>query len=145
LLELNLKKEYPMEMTNVTHLSITPFYIALLGILFLPFTLRVGLYRVKNNISIGDGQDDELIKRNRGQGNFIETVPLAVMLILLMELLGASSTWLHALGVLLVGGRLLHYLGITGLGPFICRPIGMFATLSIYLVAPAWILINSTL
>ena len=83
-----------MEMTNVTHLSITPFYIALLGILFLPFTLRVVLYRVKNNISIGDGQDDELIKRNRGQGNFIETVPLAVMLILLMELLGASSTWL---------------------------------------------------
>jgi len=134
-----------MEMTTVTHLSITPFYIALLGILFLPFTLRVGLYRVKNNISIGDGQDDELIKRNRGQGNFIETVPLAVMLILLMELLGASSTWLHALGVLLVGGRLLHYLGITGLGPFICRPIGMFSTLSIYLVAPAWILINSTL
>jgi uncharacterized membrane protein YecN with MAPEG domain len=134
-----------MEMTNVTHLSITPFYIALLGILFLPFTLRVGLYRVKNNISIGDGQDDELIKRNRGQGNFIETVPLAVMLILLMELLGASSTWLHALGVLLVGGRILHYLGITGLGPFICRPIGMFATLSIYLVAPAWIFINSML
>ena len=134
-----------MEMTNVTHLSITPFYIALLGILFLPFTLRVGLYRVKNNISIGDGQDDELIKRNRGQGNFIETVPLAVMLILLMELLGASSTWLHALGVLLVGGRILHYLGITGLGPFICRPIGMFATLSIYLVAPGWIFINSML
>jgi len=134
-----------MEMTTVTHLSITPFYIALLGILFLPFTLRVGLYRVKNNISIGDGQDDELIKRNRGQGNFIETVPLAVMLILLMELLGASSTWLHALGVLLVGGRILHYLGITGLGPFICRPIGMFATLSIYLIAPAWILINSNL
>ena len=132
-----------MEMTNVTHLSITPFYIALLGILFLPFTLRVGLYRVKNNISIGDGQDDELIKRNRGQGNFIETVPLAVMLILLMELLGASSTWLHALGVLLVGGRLLHYLGITGLGPFLCRPIGMFATMTIYLVAPSWILISS--
>ena len=134
-----------MEMTTVTHLSVTPFYIALLGILFLPFTLRVGLYRVKNNISIGDGQDDELIKRNRGQGNFIETVPLAVMLILLMELLGASSTWLHALGVLLVGGRILHYLGITGLGPFICRPIGMFATLSIYLIAPAWILISSML
>ena len=40
-----------MEMSNAAHLSITPFYIALLGILFLPFTLRVGLYRVKNNIS----------------------------------------------------------------------------------------------
>jgi uncharacterized protein len=132
-----------MEVSNVATLSITPFYIAILGILFFPFTLRVGLYRVKNNISIGDGQDEELIKRNRGQGNFIETVPLAVILILLMELLGASSTWLHALGVLLVGGRLLHYLGITGLGPFLCRPIGMFATMTIYLVAPSWILISS--
>ena len=132
-----------MEVSNVATLSITPFYIAILGILFFPFTLRVGLYRVKNNISIGDGQDEELIKRNRGQGNFIETVPLAVILILLMELLGASSTWLHALGVLLVGGRLLHYLGIRGLGPFLCRPIGMFATLTIYLVAPSWILISS--
>ena len=132
-----------MEVSNVATLSITPFYIAILGILFFPFTLRVGLYRVKNNISIGDGQDEELIKRNRGQGNFIETVPLAVILILLMELLGASSTWLHALGVLLVGGRLLHYLGITGLGTFLCRPIGMFATMTIYLVAPSWILISS--
>ena len=132
-----------MEVSNVATLSITPFYIAILGILFFPFTLRVGLYRVKNNISIGDAQDEELIKRNRGQGNFIETVPLAVILILLMELLGASSTWLHALGVLLVGGRLLHYLGITGLGPFLCRPIGMFATMTIYLVAPSWILISS--
>jgi uncharacterized protein len=132
-----------MEVSNVATLSITPFYIAILGILFFPFTLRVGLYRVKNNISIGDGQDEELIKRNRGQGNFIETVPLAVILILLMELLGASSTWLHALGVLLVGGRLLHYLGITGLGPFLCRPIGIFATMTIYLVAPSWILISS--
>ena len=105
-----------MEMSNIAHLSITPMYIALLGILFVPFTMRVGLYRVKNDISIGDSQDEELIKRNRGQGNFIETVPLAVVLILLMELLGANGTWLHALGILLVGGRLLHYLGITGLG-----------------------------
>ena len=82
-------------------------------------------------------------KLGEDQGNFIETVPLAEVLILLMELLGANGTWLHALGILLVGGRLLHYLGITGLGPFLCRPIGMFATLSVYLVAPLWILINS--
>ncbi len=131
-----------MEMDNITLLSITPIYIALLGILFIPFTLRVGLYRVKSEILIGDGQDEELIKRNRGQGNFIETVPLAVVLLLLMEILGAGPTWLHALGALLVGGRILHYLGITGLGAAFFRPVGMFATLGVYLVAPAWILID---
>ena len=48
-----------MEMSNIAHLSITPMYIALLGILFVPFTMRVGLYRVKNKILIGDGADPE--------------------------------------------------------------------------------------
>jgi len=129
-----------MEMPNINLLSITPIYIALLGILFVPFTMRVGLYRVKNEIIIGDGKDEELIRRIRGQGNFVETVPLAVVLVLLMEILGAGDTWLHALCALLVGGRFLHYLGITELAPSICRPAGMFATLSIYFVAPIWIL-----
>jgi len=130
-----------MEAININLLSITPIYIAVLGLLFIPLTLRVGVYRVKNKINLGDGQDEELIKRSRGQGNFIESVPLAVVLLLLMELLGADATWLHTLGVLLVGGRVLHYLGITDLGPFVCRPIGMFATLSVYLVASSWILV----
>ena len=131
-----------MEMPNINLLSITPIYIALLGILFVPFTMRVGLYRVKNEIIIGDGKDEELIRRIRGQGNFVETVPLAVVLLLLMEILGAGETWLHALCALLVGGRFLHYLGITELAPSICRPAGMFATLSIYFVAPIWILMD---
>jgi uncharacterized membrane protein YecN with MAPEG domain len=104
--------------------------------------MRVGLYRVKNEIIIGDGKDEELIRRIRGQGNFVETVPLAVVLLLLMEILGAGDTWLHALCALLVGGRFLHYLGITELAPSICRPAGMFATLSIYFVAPIWILMD---
>ena len=131
-----------MEMPNINLLSITPIYIALLGILFVPFTMRVGLYRVKNEIIIGDGKDEELIRRIRGQGNFVETVPLAVVLVLLMEIRGAGDTWLHALCALLVGGRLLHYLGITELAPSIYRPVGMFATLSIYFVAPIWILMD---
>jgi uncharacterized membrane protein YecN with MAPEG domain len=131
-----------MEISNISLLTITPIYIALLGILFIPFTMRVGLYRVKNKINLGDGQDEKLIKLARGQGNFIESVPLAVVLLLVMEVLGAGSVWLHTLGVLLVGGRSLHYLGITGLGHLLCRPVGMLATLSVYLVSSVWILLN---
>ena len=131
-----------MEMPSLGILSVTPLYLALLAILFVPFTLRVGLYRTQHKINIGDGQDENMIKLIRGQGNFVETVPLAILLIIVMEVLGASDTWLHSLGALLVAGRLLHYLGITELGPFLCRPIGMFATLAVYLVAPVWILID---
>ena len=129
-----------MEMPSMSLLSITPMYVAVLGVLFIPFTLRVGLYRVKNSIDIGDGKDNTLIKLNRGQGNFIETVPLAVILLIVMEILGASSTWLHTLGALLVVGRCLHYVGITGAGPAICRPLGMFSTLGVYAGSSFWIL-----
>jgi uncharacterized membrane protein YecN with MAPEG domain len=131
-----------MEMPSLSLLSVTPIYIALLALLFIPFTMRVALYRVKNEINLGDGGDAEMIKRIRGQGNFIETVPLAVILLLVMELMGAGDTWLHALGAALVIGRLLHYLSITELGPFIGRPIGMVATLATYIIAPIWILMD---
>jgi hypothetical protein len=131
-----------MELPNINLLSITPIYLALLGILFVPFTMRVGLYRVKNKINLGDGADPELLRRIRGQGNFIETVPLAILLLIVMESLGASATWLHALGAVLVVGRCLHYLAIIELGPLIFRPIGMVATFATYLVAPVWILVD---
>lgn len=130
-----------MDMPSMNLLTISPIYLALLGILFIPFTMRVGAYRMKNKVNLGDGGDPELIKRIRGQGNFVETVPLAILLIVVMEVLGAGDMWLHGLGTALVAGRFLHYLGVTDLGPFVCRPIGMFATLAVYLVAPVWILV----
>ena len=123
-------------------LSVSPLYLALLGLIFVPMTMRVGLYRIKNKINLGDGDDAEMLRRIRGQANFIETVPLAALLIVAMDLMGAGANWLHALGALLVLGRLLHYVGLTRLGPFVCRPIGMFATLGVYLVSVAWILVK---
>lgn len=123
-------------------LSVTPLYIAILGLLFIPFTLRAGLYRVQSNILIGTGDDPEMLRRSRGQANFIETVPMALFLLIAMELLGAAAVWLHALGGLLVFGRIAHYLGLTELGPGLLRPVGMMATLLTVLVSAVWILIR---
>ena len=121
-------------------LGITPIYIALLGLFFIPITLRVGMYRVSNKISLGDGGDPELLKRMRGQANFIETVPLVALMLVMMDVAGATSPWLHTVGALLLGGRVLHYIGLTGIGPFVCRPIGIFATLGAYLAASGWLI-----
>ena len=121
-------------------LSITPVYVAVLGLIFIPITLRVGLYRVKNKIDLGDGGDKKLLRIMRAQANFIETVPLVAIMLVLMELAGAAPTWLHSVGGLLIGGRVLHYIGLSGMGPFIGRPIGIFATLISYLVAAGWLL-----
>ncbi len=123
-------------------LSVTPLYVALLGLVFIVITLRVGLYRVKTKVNIGNGEDPELLRRVRGQGNFIETVPMALFLLIVMEVLGVSDTWLHILGATLVAGRILHYLGLTEIGPFICRPLGMMGTLLPILVSSIWILVD---
>jgi len=78
-------------------LSVTPIYIAVLGLVFITLTMRAGLYRAKTKIFIGVGDDPEMLRRMRGQANFVETVPIALFLLLTMEVLGASSIWLHAL------------------------------------------------
>jgi uncharacterized membrane protein YecN with MAPEG domain len=129
-----------MELPSISLLSVTPIYLAILGLLFVPLTLRVGLYRASNGIDIGDGGDDAMLRRIRCHANFIETVPLAAILLVCMELMGAGDTWLHTLGATLVISRILHYLGLSGMGPFIGRPLGMVGTLTVYLVAGCWIL-----
>lgn len=126
-----------------TLLSITPIYIALLGLLFIPFTLRAGLYRVQSNIFIGTGNDPEMLRRIRGQGNFVETVPIALLLLVAMELVGAKDAWLQVLGFALILGRICHYLAITELGPKVLRPIGMSTTMLTILVSSLWLLINA--
>jgi uncharacterized membrane protein YecN with MAPEG domain len=123
-------------------LSITPIYIGILGLLFIVFTMRAGLYRVKTKILIGTGDDPEMVRRMRGQANFIETVPMALFLLIVMEVLGASDIWLNALGLALVLGRIAHYLGLTELGPLAFRSTGMAATLVTILASSLWILID---
>jgi hypothetical protein len=124
--------------------TISTIYAAILGLLFVPFTFYVGSYRVKHKILLLDGGDKELARRIRAQGNFVETVPLAVILIVLMELNGASDTWLHSLGVVLVVARVMHYLTIaTNPANTVPRALGMVGTLGVYLAAAGWLLVSS--
>ncbi len=129
-----------MELPSISLLSVTPIYIAILGLVFVPITLRVGLYRLNNKVDIGDGGSDHLLRLIRCQANFVETTPLAVVLLVVMELMGAGDTWLHSLGATLVVARLAHYLGFSGMGPFVGRPVGMVGTFAVYIVSSVWIL-----
>lgn len=128
-------------MDTTTMLATTPIYIAILGLLFIPFTARAGLYRLKSKIFIGTGDDPEMLRRVRGQANFIETVPIALFLLIVMELVGANSLWLHALGGALVFGRITHYIGLTEMGPLAFRPLGMGVTMLTILTSAIWILV----
>ncbi|MCP4888489.1 MAG: glutathione S-transferase [Planctomycetaceae bacterium] len=126
-------------MEPVPVLIITPIYVAILGLLFLPITMRVAVYRIKSRISLGAGDDPEMLRRMRGQANFVETVPMALFVLIVMEVSGASSTWLHALGLMLVLGRIVHYLGLVQIAPLAFRVAGIAATLLTILIGSIWI------
>ena len=125
-----------------TDISVTLIFAAIFGFMHVVFTLRVGNYRFKSKISLGDGGDRELLKRVRAQGNFIENVPIALLLILLNDLDGAEDSTLMLMGSILLISRLTHYLTIaTRKLPWILRPLSMLGTLGTILAASVMLLI----
>ncbi len=129
-------------MEPISLLNTTPIYVAILGLLFLPLTARVAAYRIKSKISLGTGDDPEMLRRMRGQANFTETVPIALLLLIVMEVLGASDTWLHGLGLTLVLGRIVHYFGLIEVAPLAFRAMGIAATLLTILLGSVWIALD---
>ena len=92
---------------------ITAAYAGLLGLIFLVLTVRVVLRRGAVKTTIGTGGDILLERRIRAHGNFIEFVPLVLILMILLEM-QASSIWIvHLVGVCLVVGRVIHCVNIS--------------------------------
>lgn len=110
---------------------ITPAYGVLLVLLMAGLTLRVVFLRRKHQIGIGSGENRDLAKAVRAHANAAETIPLALVLLLIGELVGLSGTLLHAAGSVLVVGRVLHAFGLSQhAGYSFGRFFGMVMTLA---------------
>lgn len=118
-------------------ISITPLYAGILGLLLVALSIRVvAVVRAKGEVGYGDGGNSDFTTVVRGQGNFIEYVPHALILMALAELNGASATMIHGLGIALVVARLAHPIGLTtgaGVNPF--RLVGTSLTWIVIAVA----------
>jgi hypothetical protein len=97
--------------TDMT-VPVAGFYAALLAIVCVALMSMVGQYRGKLGVSLGDAGDREMIERNRRHLNFVENVPLALLLIALVEANGAGKLWVHLLGATLLVSRIVHPFGI---------------------------------
>lgn len=84
--------------------------------------IRIGEVRRAEKISIGDGGNEKLIARMRAQANFIENVPLVLILVVLIEMavggtidgVAHSPVWLWIVAGLFMVGRVAHALGMDG-------------------------------
>lgn len=89
-------------------MTITMLYAGLLALVLLGLALNVIKVRGATHINVGDGGNEKLIRAMRGQGNFIEYVPLCVLMLAALEMAGLSALCLHILGAALLLGRLMH-------------------------------------
>lgn len=112
---------------------ITSLYGAAAGVLLLLLSWLVVRARWRYGTSLGTGTEPTMIRAVRVHGNFVEYVPLALLLLLLTELNGLPAWFLHAAGVLLLTCRALH---AWGLGTTPGRSFGRF-----YGTAGTWLVI----
>ena len=97
--------------------AITPIYAALLALLYVWLSARVIAGRYRFKVSLGDAGQEALVTRIRGHANAAEYIPLGLILLVLVELRGAPPMAVHALGLMLLGGRVLHALAFRGEKP----------------------------
>ena len=94
------------------YIPVTTFYASLLGLLLIVLSALVSKHRRKARVSIGVGDNIGLERASRVHGNFIEYVPIALILLLMLELEISKMWLLHLLGAMLLMGRLLHAWGL---------------------------------
>jgi len=122
--------------------TVTLLYAGILGLIALVLGFIAGSIRGKLGIPIGDGDRSDLHAAMRRHGNFIEWVPMILILFGLLEVHGASATAMHGMGAALVVSRVLHAIGLNAdTIQSIPRLIGAFGTVAILLTASVWAIV----
>ena len=98
--------------------------------------------RLGQGLGEGHGADDRLLRAVRTHGNFVENVPLALVLLALTELQVGTLASVRVAGGALVLGRLLHASALARTaGPHLARTAGVVLTWVCFLllaVVLAW-------
>ncbi len=94
-------------------MEITLLYTSLITILTIFLAFKVGIARGKTNTLLGEGDSSELLQSIRSHGNLIEHAPLALLLLLLLEMHGVTDWKLHLLGSSFFLLRILHAYGLS--------------------------------
>lgn len=122
---------------------VTALYAALLALLLMLLSLRVSLLRRSTGTFFGPGEDRRLARAIRAHANFIEYTPMALLLLLLLEARDVAPGLLHILGGAVLGGRVLHALGLSPEPErLILRQMGMLLTLGALSVGAVLLLLG---
>ena len=118
--------------------QITLIIAAALALLNVWLGVRVSRVRVSRKVSLGHGGVPGMQARIRAHANFNEYVPMALILMGLIEMNIGASRWLWAIGALLVVARVLHPFGMDRPVPNPYRALGAVLTFASLLLLVGW-------
>ncbi len=135
-------------------LPVTACTAAILALLYIALSARVVMGRAKSKISLGDdaatsasygdgSATPPLLTAIRGHGNFAEYVPLALILLAIVEASGAAYFLCLILAAMLLIGRILHPFGLARPAPNAARAAGVMLTWAMILVSSLIILVKA--
>jgi uncharacterized membrane protein YecN with MAPEG domain len=94
-------------------MEITLLYTSLITILAIFLAFKVGITRGKTNTLLGEGDSSELLQSIRSHGNLMESAPITLILLLLLEMQSVADWKLHLIGSSFFLFRILHAYGIS--------------------------------
>ena len=96
----------------MTELQAAALWVGLHVLLMGYLKLRVGATRSKTKVGFGDGDNEQMQRSLRVQGNAVEDVPITLIGLVMLALVTAPLWLIHAAGGVLLGSRLLHAFGL---------------------------------
>ena len=113
---------------TMTSVQAAALWSGLLLLLMLLLSVRVVLNRRKHKVLLGDGGGSQITLPGRVFGNAAEYVPVGVGALALLAMLGMPVMAVHAVGGVLLAGRLIHAVGLSDKKPTFGRVLGMALT-----------------
>ncbi len=118
---------------------ITALYAGLNGLVALWLAINVTRNRAKRDIDFGDNGDADMQRVIRVHGNNSEYVPLALVLLAVIEIVGAPALAIHVLGAGLFVARAWHAQGLySSPGRSAGRLVGQTVTWLVVLLASTY-------
>lgn len=111
---------------------LTSLYLGLLGFIYLKISMDTIKARKRHQVSLGHGENNEILGYVSAHSNFQAYVPMIGLLMYLYEISALSyAPLIHAIGLTVLAGRAVHYLGVREANAqnFKLRVAGMHMTL----------------
>ena len=132
-----------MTLTGMTPIQSAALWSGLLILLLVILSVRVVLARRTHRVLLGDGGVSQVTVATRVFGNAAEYVPVGVGALALLVMLGMPVMAVHAVGGVLLAGRLIHAVGLSDRRPTVARIAGMALTYVALIIAGGMLMVHA--